>query len=247
MTLAGASLAGCSSDAVFRDDFTTETLGTRPSDNPPGDPVGDTIYSSDGLSPVAGQLTVVDDPDLGSRAVRYANVATPVWYRYLGFMGAPVALSDSERYWALWYGVAEFDFGGSDLRVWLGDGHFGAVAALVFKANGTLQLQTGTGSGASSGSLPTYETLGTVTEGQPHTVIWSVNRTTEEYAVALFQPSGHLASGHLASGLRPVLDTGPLDTERPTLYRWYEDNANGSGDYVIDGIRILFEEPKMAP
>jgi len=225
-------LSGCQSDVYFHDDFDSQFPNQLPAFDPPGDPVGDTLYSSAGSPGVPGQLVVVEDATLGSRALRYANVPSAVNLRYLGFQSAPVALTDSTTYWAIWKGVIDLDPGGSDLRIWVGDSHFGAGGVIVIDGDGTLRLQT------STGTSPTYEVLGSVVEGVEHTVIWTFNRVSETHAVSIFQPGGVLQSG-----ARPVLDPSVLSTTRPMLYFWYSQGATGTGDYVADDIEILVKEP----
>ncbi|MDF1799599.1 MAG: hypothetical protein P1V81_10515 [Planctomycetota bacterium] len=231
-TLALLLLPGCKTDVYFHDDFDSQFTNQLPAFDPPGDPVGDTLYSSAGSPGVPGQLVVVNDSTLGSHALRYANVPSAVNLRYLGFQAAPVALTDSDTYWAIWNGVIDLDPGGSDLRIWVGDSHFGTGGAIVIDGDGTLRVQT------SQGASPSYEDLGTVEEGVEHTVIWTFDRVAETYAVSILQPRGVLQSG-----VRPVLDTAVLSTTRPMVYFWYHQGATGAGSYVSDDIEILVKEP----
>lgn len=216
-------LNACATSTLFRAKFDADSVGAPPATNPPGPPSGDQIWIADPTD-----LTVVQSPELNSKAVSYRNLNLDSWQRFVGFFSQTSVIPANQGFRAIWAGRIYLPATGSGLEVWLGDGHFGGIAAFRFKG-GNILLKT------SSGSNPTYETIGSYYDSVTHTVIISVDKATAKYSLGIFQSQGPF----VGSGWRPVLSTEAMNTSTPTLYFWYyEEGKSGAGNYVVDDISI---------
>ena len=229
-------LVGCNSSKIFYATFESDTVGNLPNEDPPESPAGDLIYTSAGGSSASGgSLEVINADVLSSgKTLLYRNVNIPLWYRYVGFVSKEVSWEDDRTIYAYWTGSIDLDPSGSSLRIWIGNGHFLPLALLEFN-DGDIRLQTGTGSNSS------FETLGSFNENSSHTIILNVDKATQTYAISIIQGG---RAGNLNTGSRPVLNTDALETERPTLYMWFNEDLSGSGSYEIDEITISKENPE---
>jgi len=227
----------CNSSKILYATFESDTIGDLPNENPPESPTGDLIYTSAGSSSAgSGSLEVINANVLNSgKTLLYRNVNIPLWNRYVGFVSKEVSWEADRTIYAYWTGSIDLEPMGSSLRIWIGNGHFLPLALLEFD-DGHVKLQTGSGSNSS------FETLGDYNENSSHTIILNVNKTTQTYAVSIIQGG---RTGNLNTGTRPVLNTLALETERPTLYMWFNQNKSGSGSYEIDDITISKENPEI--
>jgi hypothetical protein len=157
-------LNACATSKLFHANFDADSVGAPPATNPPGLPIGDQIWVAD-----QSDLTVVQSPELNSKAVSYRNLNLGLWQRYVGFFSQTTAMPANQQFRASWNGRIDLTSTGSGLEIWLGDGHFAPIAAFRFK-NGQVRLQT------SGGSSPTYETIGSYNESETHTVFITVDR-----------------------------------------------------------------------
>ena len=77
-------LTGCGTP-ILRANFDTNSLGTHPGPELPGEPVGDSFYLS---APTSGSAVVVAAPEgLSGRSLRYRHSAPMAYSRFLGFGG----------------------------------------------------------------------------------------------------------------------------------------------------------------
>jgi hypothetical protein len=220
------SLLACESERLLWADFDEDTVGTRPAPNLPGDPAGDTFYTSAAPGASPDTVRVVNDTDFG-RSLRYSNVAQPLYARYVGFIGADADAS-ATGYYTTWVGKMSDARGASALDVWFGDSHFASLAGLRF-ASGRVWLKT---------SLTGHELLGTYASGVQHVVIINVNREADTYQLSFIQ-SGR----SLASGSRPVLEPRATDTRNPSVYLYFSEERSSGAHYVIDEVQVAQSFP----
>ena len=214
--LACAVLNGCATSTLFHADFDADSIGAPPATNPPGLPSGDQIWVGD-----ESDLIVVQSPELNSKAASYRNLNLSLPQRYVGFFSQTTQMPANQKFRASWNGRIDLTSTGSGLEVWLGDGHFGAIADFRFK-DGQVHLKTSGG----------YETIGNYNESETHTVFITVDKSVAQYSLVIIP-------GSVLSGWRPVLSTSVMNTSTPTLYfYYYEDGKSGAGKYVVDNIII---------
>jgi hypothetical protein len=225
LTTVAALAVGCQGETLFFDNFDAEPLGLRPSLDPPGAPAGDEIYLSNPDTEDPDTVTVVADSDFAGHSLRYLNVDTPLYYRYVGFY-PKTADPDATQFQARWTGKLNATASTSALDIWFGDSHF-LDAALIRLENGHAYLKT------STGSSPTFEDLGVLEVGEVHTVFINLYRDTATYSITLLQPGDDLESGE-----RPVLNASTLTTARPTLYMLFSEEVSSSGSYTMDDVTI---------
>jgi hypothetical protein len=214
-------LSGCASGTLLSAKFDADSVGSAPNKSLPGSPAGDEIYLAD-PSNASNQVRVVNSGALASKSLRYSNVNMPVNSRYVGFLSKQTALPANQKFRAIWVARPNLDGSGSALDVWLGDSHFKSLAALRLDA-GQVLLRTS--------NAPQYESIGSFSETENHTVIITVDKQTQQYSIVMMP-------GSVLSGWRPVLNADALNTERPTLYLHFGENASSSRNYVIDNIAI---------
>lgn len=215
-------ITGCASTPIFRANFDTDTVGALPNPNPPGNPVGDAIWST--AAGDTNMLVVVNDPVIGSRSLRFANNGPLI--RYVGFI--PVDMSSgADHVFAYWIGVVGAT--SAPLDVWLGDTHFSAIGGVRFDG-GNLLVRTPTG----------YDSIGTYAAGTSHVMIFTFNKGAGTFSVSFLQGS-HSASQEDMPLLSPAAGT----TIRPTLYMSYFSGGSSSARYVVDEVIISEREPDM--
>jgi len=230
-------LSACGSTPLFRANFDSDTIGARPNSSPPGDPVGDWIYISNPESAVPNPVEVVniDEFDNRGNSLRYSNVNTPVWNRYVGFMSREIGLRTTE-YFAFWNGRLDVSSSSSALDIWLGSSHFLPMASLRFE-DGQILLAIGFGEFGKK-----YEAIGSYTTGI-HTVLMRVDKPSATYAIVIVQQRGET----IETGTRPVLYRDALRNLRPTLYMWFsEEGVHGSGSYLTDNVGISERAPDIS-
>ena len=114
--------SGCGATRIFHATFESDTIGELPSMSPPESPTGDYIYVSDVSGAGTSLLAVTAlNPLTGGRSLRYRNIDTPTYNRYVGFISKEITPDPDERFYASWNGTRQGS--GSALRIWLGDGH----------------------------------------------------------------------------------------------------------------------------
>ncbi|MCW5557548.1 MAG: hypothetical protein KIT22_06935 [Verrucomicrobiae bacterium] len=222
LALAGVFLGGCCSSPIFRANFDADTVGALPNSNPPGNPVGDTIWSTASGDPAL--LSVVNDPVFSSRSVRFANTGPLI--RYVGFI--PIdASSSAEKIFAYWAGV--MGSASAPLDIWLGDTHFATIGGIRFES-GNVRVRTAAG----------YDTIGSYTPGVSHVVVLTFNRSAGTFGVSFLQGGNSSSSTDL-----PLITPSAAGTIRPTLYMAYLGGGSASAQYVADDIVISERQPNL--
>lgn len=218
----GLMFTGCASTAIFQANFDADAVGGLPNPNPPGDPVGDTVWSTAGSSTT--MFTVVDDAVIGSRSVRFTNVGpTP---RTVGYI--PVEASRSvESIYARWIGV--LGSANASLDVCLCNGHLFPFGGLRFE-NGNVQVLTSTG----------YDTIGNYQSNSTHVVVLAFNRAAGTFNVSFLQGSNTTSRHDM-----PVLNASAPGATRPVLAMSYGEGGSSTAQYTIDEVVISEKEPEL--
>lgn len=219
-TLGALVLAGCGTP-ILRANFDTNTLGTHPGPELPGDPVGDSLYLSD---PTSGSAVVVAAPSgLSGRSLSYRHSAPMAYSRFLGFGGKEVSAS-AQQYWAVWNAIPQLT-PNVPLDVWMGNGHFESLGAIRFLDGQVLVSTDARGSN--------FTQVGTFTNGRVHTVVIKVDKPSATYRISVL---GGAAS--VNTGTRPVLTPAALGTTRPYVYLWFGGEGVSSSTYTVDNVLI---------
>lgn len=233
------AFTACKADFVFRDEFTTDTVGLPPNPDPPGDPVGDRISYTTGFGATEGLHTVVDDAILGSRALRIQNSDGGPPYQRLVFVPIPMTPADPDRFRVSWRGAMEFDRDGSDTFFWVTNRFNDLIAGIEFTQEGELRRQVTPSPGIE------WATIGEVTEGKPHSLVWTFDRETRKQQIVLYQesPDDDSLLPALDTGWVDVVDAVPLADEQVFLNQWFWDSRGSDSYYVIDSVRISTKAP----
>ncbi len=214
---AALALAHTSCTTLLQADFDADTVGALPDTKLPGDPAGDSIYST-----VTGTLRVVVDLELGSRSLRFGNEGGEV--KYLGFV--PVAASPrADLIFAHWKGVAGTAHAPLDL--WLADIRLSRIGGIRLD-RGMVRVRTG---------VDRFETLGTYQRGVLHTVLFTLDRKAGTFSVHFYQGATTLSR----TGLPIETVTGGAIT--PMLVLSYGPGGDPAARYVCDDIVISQRNP----
>lgn len=212
-------LTGCGTP-ILRANFDTNTLGTHPPPELPGDPVGDSFYLS---SPSSGSAVVVTAPaGLSGRSLRYQHTAPQSYSRFLGFGGKEVSAS-SLQYWAVWNAIPQLT-PNVPLDVWMGNGHFESFGTIRFLNNQVLVATDNRGS---------FTPVGNFTNGRVHTVVVKVDKPSGTYRISVLG-----GEAPVNTGTRPVLTPAALSTTRPYVYLWFGSDGVSASTYTVDNVLI---------
>lgn len=212
-------LTGCGTP-ILRANFDTNTLGTHPPPELPGDPVGDSFYLS---SPSSGSAVVVTAPaGLSGRSLRYQHTAPQSYNRFLGFGGKEVSAS-SLQYWAVWSAIPQLT-PNVPLDVWMGNGHFESFGTIRFLNNQVLVATDNRGG---------FAPVGSFTNGRVHTVVVKVDKPSGTYRISVLG-----GEAPVNTGTRPVLTPAALSTTRPYVYLWFGSDGVSASTYTVDNVLI---------
>ena len=185
-------LTGCGTP-ILRANFDTNTLGTHPPPELPGDPVGDSFYLS---SPSSGSAVVVAAPaGLSGRSLRYQHTAPQSYSRFLGFGGKEVSAS-SLQYWAVWSAIPQLT-PNVPLDVWMGNGHFESFGTIRLLNNQVL-VATDIAARGIDVERPGHE---------PEIVVAQRRRPVHMADLAVVSAADH-APGNRAAGQKGSVDHG---------------------------------------
>lgn len=212
-------LTGCGTP-ILRANFDTNTLGTHPPPELPGDPVGDSFYLS---SPSSGSAVVVAAPaGLSGRSLRYQHTAPQSYSRFLGLGGKEVSAS-SLQYWAVWSAIPQLT-PNVPLDVWMGNGHFESFGTIRLLNNQVLVATDNRGG---------FTPVGNFTNGRVHTVVVKVDKPSGTYRISVLG-----GDAPVNTGTRPVLTPAALSTTRPYVYLWFGSDGVSASTYTVDNVLI---------
>lgn len=213
-------LTGCGTP-ILRANFDTNSLGTHPGPELPGEPVGDSFYLS---APTSGSAVVVAAPEgLSGRSLRYRHSAPMAYSRFLGFGGKEVSAS-SQQYWAVWNAIPQLT-PNVPLDVWIGDGHFGTMGKIRFLNSQVLVATDVNGT--------SFAPIGPFTNGRVHTVVMKVDKPSATYRISVL--GGEPA---VNTGTRAVLTPATLTSTRPYVYLWFGSDGVSASTYTVDNVLI---------
>ena len=211
----GFSFTACGSP-LFHANFGSSLFPNRinPIMLPVGEPVGDVM-----LAPLNTPFSDVDPPPvtiIGRAENKFLVIINREWPwndRHLSFISR-YATPDSQEYWAVWTGHALVGAQGSAFDIFLsGQNRFSPMASLRIK-NDQIFLRV------EHEGISSYELLGPLPR-RLHTIVMKIDKNTRQYSVNVFPT----ASRSLSTGVRSVLHQTPLNSNRPTLYMGFSEDA----------------------
>lgn len=235
MGLAVSGQTACGRTMLFHDNFDTDPVGSPPVLFPPGDPVDDRIEIVAKWAQAESPATVIEENALQGRSLRYSNIAIPTLYREVRFHSADITPARPE-YWATWAGRLD-DFAGSSATLNILVGNFG-IGSAIFQIDSDARVWVRTPTGE-------YAPVGNLTPGVEHILVVHIDNTTGKYTLQALGPTLDLV---LDVAPQPLLDRGLWsgDPELVIQVR-FEGTSASSASYVMDGILIEEQRPRVAP
>jgi len=216
------SASACTS--LLKANFNDDTVGSLPDKSLPGNPSGDEIRYAAALEP---RLEVVTHPDFSTHVLahEFASIGTgvPSRERWLSFRAKSTNLTRPVTF--TWSGMADFSYG-NYFTVYLEDGSGGLFAMIRIESDGDVLL---------ADNFSSFSEVGTITSGQKHTFIVTVDVGNETYNFSVFQPGQNI-----------TVESHPLLLEDNLLYAnpanplasfQFQDGA-GAMTYFMDEIFI---------
>lgn len=219
----------CKTTAILTSKFESETVGSLPAKNIPGDPAGDEITYSTELQP---RIKVTASTNAGQKAVTFSEINTSgltAHNQFLGFKGISTDFTQP-----LWFFFnATHSGSGERLLIEVADGSAGIITRMYIDQSGQLSLVN---------ALPgTEEVVGNIPPGVSHTIIVSLNLSTKKFNLSVLKTGGNITLTD-----RPVLIGDILayaNPARPSIYFRWENGASETRKYVIEEVFISRKKP----
>ncbi|GAB3255057.1 hypothetical protein GCM10027347_15860 [Larkinella harenae] len=224
----------CQSTYILRSDFESDAINALPNKTLPGDPAGDAIAYSSQLEP---RLKVVASATAGQKALRFTQADAPgltASNQWLSFQG--ISTNFAQTVWFYYTATQENTFGG-DILVDITDGSAGMIARMTIKANGDVTLLRNL-------TTQQQDLIGTIPEGISHTVVFTVNLSSNTYNVTVLKSAG---SAITVTDKTVLLGTGVsyANPARPTMSLRYQDGNSDARRYTIEAVTISRKKPNM--
>ncbi len=231
-------LFGCSSDILLKENFEDDVPGNLPRSQSEPDRAF-LNYSGIGTIPEEVGLEVLENGVLDSTNSLLLNNDRPPleevlpWNRpNIIFVTTDFDWGDDERIFIAWNGSINSGQNDSFLDIY-------TPFFNIRLTNGMVYLRT---------LAHTFSELGTYVENSPHTFLITIDKSTEEYSIEIFQRR----SAIIRTGPTPINSTrpNPFSGNRITLNMKYDvhvgyDPLFTTGDYEIDNILISKEKPEI--
>lgn len=236
-TLLASLLCSCRSTFLLKEDFSGDIAGSRPIQNIPGGPSGDSVSYKPVLNP---RLTVQSSTVTVGKALVFSETNIPgatAHNQWLSFKG--IVSDYTQPIWFYW--TAKQRNSQTDLLIDIMGVQGLWVTRLKIRPNGQLVRIV------DYATEQTVDVLGTLNPQQTHTIIISLQPTARKYNITVL---GTL-EGTTASG-RTNLDvfaapnpTAPMYSfQKPSIHFRYLDAAfSPTSAYIIEGVYITRKQP----
>lgn len=221
----------CKTTAILTSSFESETVGSLPAKNIPGDPAGDAIDYGTELQP---RIKVTNSATAGRKALTFTEINTPgltAHNQFLSFKG--ISTDFTQTLW--FYYTATHSGSGERLLIDITDGSAAMIARLFLTDAGQLSMMTDFKGGE--------QVLGNIPAGVSHTLVVTLNLSNRKFNLTVLKSGGNITASD-----RPVLLDNILayaNPARPMLsFRW-EDGASATRKYVLEDVHINRKKPDL--
>jgi len=231
-------LFGCSPEILLKENFEDDIPGNLPQSQSEPDRAF-LNYSGIGTVPEEVGLEILINGALDSTNSLLLNNERPPleevlpWNRpYIIFVTTDFDWGEDERIFIAWNGSINSGQNDSFLDIY-------SPFFNIRLTDGLIYLRT---------LDQTFSELGTSVENSPHTFLITIDKSSEEYSIEIFQRRTSI----IRSGPRPINSTraNPFSGDRITLDMRYDvhvgfDPISSTGNYEIDNILISKEKPEI--
>ncbi|WP_019940633.1 hypothetical protein [Dyadobacter beijingensis] len=221
----------CKTTAILTAKFESETVGSLPAKNIPGDPADDAIEYSTELQP---RIKVTNSATAGQKAVTFSEINTPgltAHNQFLSFKG--ISTDFTQPMWFIF--VATHSGSGERLTIDITDGSAAMITRMFITDSGQLSMMTNFTGGE--------QVLGNIPAGVQHTIFVTLNLSERKFNLTVLKSGGNITVSD-----RPVLLDNILayaNPARPMLsFRW-DDGASDTRKYVLEEVMITRKKPEM--
>jgi hypothetical protein len=229
--LSASLFTACKTTAILTAKFESETVGSLPTKNIPGDPAGDAIEYSTELQP---RIKVTNSATAGQKAVTFTEINTPgltAHNQFLSFRG--ISTDFTQPMWFIFAGTHSGS--GERLTIDITDGSAAMITRMFITDSGQLSMMTNFTGGE--------QVLGNIPAGVSHTFFVTLNLSTKKFNLTVLKSGGNITVSD-----RPVLLDNILayaNPARPMLsFRW-DDGASATRKYVLEEVMITRKKPDM--
>jgi hypothetical protein len=216
--------SSCKTTAILSSNFESETVGSLPTKNIPGDPSGDEIEYSSELAP---RLKVSASSSPGEKALTFSEINTPgltAHNQFLNFKG--ISSNFTEPIWFLFSGK-----------------HSGSGDRIMFDfTDGTAKVITGQLS-ILTAFPATEHVVGNIPAGVMHTLVISLNMGQGKFNLTVLKSGGNITLTD-----QPVLLGNPLsysNPANPSISTRWDSGASETRKYVFESVSITRKKPAM--
>lgn len=220
----------CRTTAILTSNFESETIGSLPAKDIPGDPVGDAIDYGTELQP---RIKVTSSATAGRKALTFTEIATPgltAHNQFLSFTGKSTDFTQT-----IWfYFTAVHSGSGERLVIDITDGSAAMIARLFLTAGGQLSMMSDFKGGE--------QVLGTIPAGVSHTLVVTLSLSNRKFNLTVLKSGGNITASDKPVLLDILTYANPA---RPMLsFRW-EDGASDTRKYVLEDVYITRKRPDL--
>lgn len=221
----------CKTTSILSSKFESETIGSLPAKNIPGDPAGDEITYETVLQP---RIKVTASANAGQKALTFSEINTPgltAHNQFLGFKG--ISTDFTQPMW--FFFNATHSGSGERIMIEIADGSAGVITRMYIDQSGQLSLVN---------AFPaSEEVVGNIPPGVSHTIVVSLDLSRKKFNLTVFKSGGNITLTD-----RPVLLDNVLayaNPARPSIYFRWGDGASDSRKYVIEEVFITRKKPSL--
>lgn len=224
-------LVSCKTTTILTSKFESETIGSLPAKNLPGEPTGDEITYSTELQP---RIKVTASATAGQKALTFTEINTPgltAHNQFVSFKG--ISTDFTQPMWFFFTGTHSGS--GERLTIDITDGSAAMITRLFLTDVGQLSMMTNFTGGE--------QVLGNIPAGVSHTIIVSLNLSTKKFNLTVLKSGGNITVEN-----RPVLLDNVLayaNPARPSVHFRWDDGASDTRKYVLEEVFITRKKPNM--
>lgn len=240
MTIIWASmlwLVSCGGAPVqlFNANFDSDSAGGLPSLDPPGSPVGDSIWIATVDVPSVSAthaVSVIREGAISGNSLSYSNIDIPSLEREVRFYSREI-IDRKPRYWASWVGRLDYvSETTSPLQIHFGNFTIGYAAIQIHAS----KLWVNNPSISNE-----WEVVGEFIPEEEHSVFTWIDDVEGTFFFTIISKRGPI----LNIGPKPLTSRSILSEQRLDLQLRFDGDSHSEARYVIDSILILAEEPEM--
>lgn len=227
--LIAITVMSCRTTAILTSNFESETVGSLPAKNIPGDPAGDRIEYSTQLEP---RIRVTASATAGEKALTFSEVSASgltAHNQFLSFKG--ISTNFMQPMWFWFSGVHSGS--GEPLMIDITDGSAALITRMYLAQSGSLSLVT---------ALPgTEQVIGNIPPGVPHTIVVTLNLNAGKFNLTVLKSGGNITLTD-----RPVLIpdlTAYANPASPMISFRYNDGFSDTRKYVLESVIISRKQP----